>query len=188
MSYGYVTSIKLWYNTAEDPTSKIILKRGTECTSLDDCLKRIFSTQDFAVCGGGLHLLYLSYQDKYYDLGKPKFVPFKDTVVSYLASMFFRSGSPFLESFNRILYRLVASGMVNKFWEDIMRQKIGHEEEYGDEYEDEDADGGGSDAVVLTVTHLQGAFIFLLLGLTFGLIVFIIELLCFCFRKYQFYP
>jgi hypothetical protein len=188
MSYGYVTSVKLWYNAAEDPASRIILETGIECPSLDNCLKRIVTTKDFAVCGGGINLLHLSYQKTYSFKGIPKFVPFKDEVVSYLATMFFRSGSPLLESFNRIIYSLVESGMVNKFWEDIKRRDIGYTEEVEEEDEDEDADGDGSDADVLTVADLQGAFILLLLGLTFGLIVFLIERLCFSVRKHQFYP
>jgi hypothetical protein len=58
----------------------------------------------------------------------------------------------------------------------------------GDEKEDEDADRGRSDAVVLSVTHVEGAFILLLLGLACGLIVLVIERPCFRFRKYTFHP
>jgi hypothetical protein len=186
MKYSYTAKVQLWYSRADDPTSKTILEKGLECRTIESCLKRIVSTQDFAVCGGELHISYLSYQEKYSYSEGPKFIPFKDEVGSYLVSMFFRCGSPFLESFNRILYRLVETGMVQKFWEDINLRDIGQKDDK-DDAEDEDADVGVSDAVVLTVTHLQGAFNLLLLGLTFGLIVFIIELLCFCFRKYQFY-
>jgi hypothetical protein len=124
----------------------------------------------------------MSYQEKYSYSKGPKFIPFNDEVVSYLASMFFRCGSPFLESFNRIIYRVVETGMVQKFWKDINLWDV------KDDDEDKDADGAGSDAVVLTVTHLQGEFILLLLGLTLGLTVFTIELICFCCRKYRFYP
>jgi hypothetical protein len=187
MKYGYVAPIKPWYRRADDTASKTILKEGRECPTLHTCLKTIVSTKHFAVCGGGLHLLYLSYKKEYSYSGEQKFIPFKDEVLSYLASMFFRSGSPFLESFNRIIYRLVESGLVDQFWEDIRRRHIGGVDEDGDGDEDEDAEGDGSDAVVLTVDHLQGAFILLLLGLAFGLIVLIIELLCFIFRKYIFY-
>jgi hypothetical protein len=175
------------YNTAEDSIGKIILQNGTQCPSLNYCLKRIVSSNNFAVCGGGLHILYLSYQQKDSSKGVPKLVPFKDEMLSFLASMFFRSGSPLLESFNRVIYRLVESGMVKKFWEDIKRREIGHTEEDEEEDEDEDADGDGSDADVLTVADLQGTFILLLLGITCGLIVFVIELLCFSVTKYQLY-
>jgi hypothetical protein len=148
-------------------------------------LKRIVSTKDFAVCGGGLHILYLSYQKKFSSSGEPKFVPFKDTVVPYLASMFFRPGSPLLAGFDRIIGRIVHSGMVTKVWQDIRRREIGHKE--GDEEEEDDDDDGGSDAVVLTLNHLQGAFILLVLGLAFGLVVFILELIIFTFRNYLTY-
>jgi hypothetical protein len=188
MPYGYITPITRWYNESEDAASKTILKNGIECPSLEKCLKRIVSTQDFAVCGLGLHTLYLSYQQQYSYSAGPKFVPFKDEVVSYLASMFFRSGSFLLESFNRIIYRLVESGMVQKFWEKIKLVHIAKKEQVDHEDGDKDADGGGVDAVVLTVAHLQGAFILLLLGLTFGLIVFVLERICLRLRKYQFYP
>jgi hypothetical protein len=147
-------------------------------------LKRIVSTKDFAVCGGGLHILYLSYQKKFSSSGAPKFVPFKDTVVPYFPSMFFRPGSPLLAGFDRIIGRIVHSGMVTKMWEDIKRRDIGNPAAYEEEGKHDDRSGN----VVLTVTHLEGAFILLLLGLTFSLIVFIIELLCFRLRKCQFYP
>jgi len=178
MPYGYITPVKLWYSGTDDATSKEILQKGIECPALDYCLKRIISTQDFAVCGGGLHNLYLSYQERYsylYSEG-PKFVPFKDVMSTYFPSMFFRSGSPLLESFNSVIYRMVEAGMVKHFWEDIKLQELGNIEEDGDE-----------DHVVLTFDHQQGAFSLLILGLAFGLIVFIIEFLYFSFRKHLFY-
>jgi hypothetical protein len=184
MPYGYITLVKHWYDESEDAASKTILANGIECPSLDHCLKRIISTQDFAVCGGGLHILYLSYRKRYSYSRGPKFIPFKDEVVSYLASMFFRTGSPHLESFNRIIYRLVESGMVQKLWEDIKLEHIAKKEKDVYEYGDE----GGPDTVVLTVDHLHGAFILLLLGLACGLIVFLRELLCFRFGKCKFLP
>jgi hypothetical protein len=186
MPYGYITPVKVWYRAAEDPMAKTILENGIECPTLDHCLKRIISTQYFAVLGGGVHNLYLSYQKKYSYSGGPKFIPFKDEVVSFLASMFFRHGSPLLESFNRIIHRMVAAGMVEHFWEDIKMRDIGHKDD-GDEDGDEDDEEEASVAVVLTLNHLQGAFSLLILGLAFSLIVFIIELLCFSFRKYLFY-
>jgi len=188
MPYGYIIPVIHWYNESEDAASKTILANGIECPSLDYCLKRIISTQDFAVCGGGLHILYLSYRRRYSYSRGPKFIPFKDEVVSYLASMFFRTGSPHLESFNRIIYRLVESGMVQKLLEDIKLQHIGKKEQDDYDYGDEDADGGGSDTVVLTVDHMHGAFILLLLGLACGLIVFLRELICFRFGKCKFLP
>jgi hypothetical protein len=178
MPHGYITPVKHWYSGSDDATSKEILQKGIECPTLDYCLKRIISTQDFAVCGGGLHNLYLSYQERYsylYSEG-PKFVPFTDVMSTYFPSMFFLSGSPLLESFNRIIYRMVEVGMVEHFWEDIKLQELGHIEEDGDE-----------DHVVLTFDHQQGAFSLLILGLAFGLIVFIIEFLCFSFRKHLCY-
>jgi len=99
--------------------------------------------------------------------------------------MFFHSGSPLLERFNRIIYHLVESGMVQKFWEDINLRYIGQKDDV-DENEDEDAKDG-SDVVVLNVDHLEGAFILLLLGLACGTTMFILELLCFSLRKYRFY-
>jgi len=187
MPYGYITPVKVWYKEAEDPSLKTILQNGIECSSLEYCLKRIISNQDFAVCGGGLNILYLSHQKKYLLSGVPKFIPFKDEVGSYFATMFFRSGSPLLESFNRIIYPLVESGIVHKFCEDVKLQYIGQKDD-ADENQYEDDKGGEIDAVVLTVRHLEGVFILLLLGLGCGVIVFLIELLCLSCTKYQFRP
>jgi hypothetical protein len=189
MKYGYVPAFRYWHNRTDDASSRKILSNSFECATLKQCLKRIISTQDFAVCGGELHLLCLSYKKKYRISGRPKFVPFKDEVTSYQATMFFRSGSPLLERFNTIIYRMVESGMVQKFLEDIKRYyHIEHIDQDGDDDEDEGAVEDWSDAVVLTVGHLQGAFILLLLGLAFGLIVLIIEVLYFSFSHYLVYP
>ena len=186
MPYGYTAPVKLWYENTEEPAFQTIIENGIECLSLDDCLKRIISTQEFAVCSGGLHKLYLSYQKKHSSSGVRKFIPFKDVMVSYLSSMFFRSGSPLLESFNSIIYRMVAAGMVKHFWEDIKMREIGQKDDVNDN-EDEDDDEDGPDAVVLTVTHLEGAFILVILGLACGVIVFLIELLSLLqIQKYQF--
>jgi hypothetical protein len=183
MPYSFTEKGQLWYSEADDPASKKMLEKGTECISVEACLEQISSNQYFAVCGGGLHLLYMSYQKKYSSSGRPKFIPFNDEVVSFLASMFFRSGSPFLESFNRIIYRLAEYGMVLKFWKDTNLLYI-EEIDDVDQNEDEDDDRVNGDPVVLTVTHLEGVFILMLLGLACSLTVFIIELLCFSFRKY----
>jgi hypothetical protein len=55
------------------------------------------------------------------------------------------------------------------------------------EKDDDDDDERWADTVVLTVTHLEGAFFLLLLGLACSLTVFIVELLCFTSRKYLLY-
>jgi len=183
--YGYTTPVKVWYNEAEDPSLKTISQNGIECSSLDHCLKRTISNQDFALSGGGLNILYLSHQKKYSLSRVPKFIPFKDVMVSYLPSMFFRHGSPLVESFNGVIHRLVEAGIVNHFWEDIKIRHLTHKEENGEEDGDEEDEESG--AVVLTLNHLQSAFSLLRLGLAFGLIVFIIELLCFSVSKYLFY-
>ncbi|GFG37170.1 hypothetical protein Cfor_00419 [Coptotermes formosanus] len=188
MAYGYVPASEILFNRNPDRTSTQIVRNSDKCHTLKDCLKRIISTQDFAVFGGELHLLCLSYKKKYRISGGPKFIPFKDEFASYLATMFFRSGSPFLESFNTIIYRMVESGMVQKLRKNTSlyyhmedTDHDGDDDEYGDPEVD------GSDAVVLTLNHLQGAFILLLFGLALGLSVFIIELRYFSFRHFPFY-
>jgi hypothetical protein len=187
MSYGFVWRFHFWYNRTNDTMSNKILNNYTPCPKLDLCLKRIASKQDFVICGGESHLLYLS-QTQYCVSGVPQFLPFKEEVASFFVTMFFRVGSVFLESFNKVIYRVTESGIVQKFWTDIKLNHIGHIDEDGDEGAEEDADGDGSDADVLTVHHLQGAFILLLLGLAFGISVFIIELIYFNLKKYRFSP
>jgi hypothetical protein len=187
MQCCYTLPLKLWFSVGDDPTSKTLLKKGRVRPTIEACFEIFISTQHFAVCGGELHILYLIHHKKYSNWAGPQFIPLRDEVVTYLASMFLRSGSPLLESFNRIIYRLVESGMVQKFWLDIKMEQNAQKKQGGHEDEDEDAEGGGSDAVVLTVDHLQGAFSLLKLGLACGLTVFITELLCFTCRKYLFY-
>jgi hypothetical protein len=187
MSYGFVWRFNIWYNGTNDTVSRIILNNYTPCPNLDVCLRRIASEQDFAICGGESHLLFLS-QTQYCVSGMPQFLPFKEEVSSLFVTMFFRVGSVFLESFNKVIYRVTESGMVQKFWTDIELSHIGCISEDGEEGEAEDADGGGSGADVLTVQHMQGAFIMLLLGHAFSICVFVTELTFFNFTKYRLSP
>jgi hypothetical protein len=182
MSFGFVWRFNLWYNDTEDMKSEVLINNYIPCRDLDLCLKRIASKQDFAICGGESHLLYLS-QTQYCVSGVPQFLPFKDEVTSFLVTMFFRVGSVFLESFNKAIYRVTESGIVQKFWTDIKLNHIGNIQEDGNGVDEWDADGHGSDAEVLTVHHLQGAFVLQLLGLAFGISAFIIEIICFKFKK-----
>lgn len=187
MSYGFVWRFHYWYNLTNDSLSNTILNNFIPCPKLDVCLRRIASEQDFAICGGESHLLYLS-QTKYSTFGIPSILPFSEEVTSIFVTMFFRRGSVFLESFDRVIYRVVESGIIQKFWTDIRLRHIGNIDEDGDKDDEGEADGDGALAVVLTVQHLQGAFILLLLGLACSLAMFITELLYFSFRESRFFP
>jgi hypothetical protein len=187
MSYGFVWRFHYWYNLTNDSLSKTILSNFIECPKLDVCLRRTASKQDFAICGGESHLLYLS-QTKYCTLGIPNFIPFKEEVTSIFVTMFFRRGSVFLESFDSVIYRVVESGIIQKIWTDIRLRHIGNIDEDGDEDDEEDADGDGALADVLTVQHLQGAFILLLLGIVFSTATFITELICLRVKESGFFP
>jgi hypothetical protein len=183
MSYGFVWRFHYWYNFTNDSLSKTILNNFIPCPKLDVCLRRIVSKHDFAICGGESHLLYLS-QTKYCTFGVPNFLPFSEEVVSILVTTFFRRGSVFLESFDRVIYRVVESGIIQKFWTDIKLRYVRNTD-------DDDLEGADEDdalAVVLTVQHLEGAFILLLSGLTCSLATFIIELVYFRFTESRFFP
>jgi len=192
MSFRFVWRFQLWYNRTNDTVSKKILNNYIPCSELDLCLKRIASKQDFAICGGELNLLYLS-RTQYRISDAPQLIPFKEEVISYSVTMIFRLGSVYLESFNKVIYRVVESGIVEKFWTDIKLSHIGHIDEEGEgegeeEEEDKDEDGDGSDADVLTAEHMEGAFILLLLGHGIGMTIFTAELLYFNCKKYRLPP
>ncbi|PNF21340.1 hypothetical protein B7P43_G02094 [Cryptotermes secundus] len=187
MNYGFVWRFHYWYTRTNDSLSKTILNNFIPCPKLDVCLRRIASKQDFAICGGESHLLYFS-QTKYSPLGIPSFLPFSEEVTSILVTMFFHRGSVFLESFDRVIYRVVESGITQKFWTDIRLRYVGNVDEDADKGDEGKADGDDDPAVVLSVQHLQSAFILLLLGLACSLSVFITELFYFSFRKSRFFP
>jgi hypothetical protein len=188
MSYGFVWRFQFWYSLENDSVSNRILKNYIECPKLEVCLKRIATKQDFAICGGESNLLYLSHT-KYRTLGVPHFLPFKEEVTSIFVTMFFRPGSVFLESFDRVIYRVVESGIIQKFWTDIRLRYIGNIDDYSDDDDEEDADDDDDDLMdVLTVQHLQGAFILLLLGLACSFAVFITELLYFNIKELKLFP
>jgi hypothetical protein len=187
MSYGFVWRFHYWYSSTNDSVSRTLLENFIQCPKIDVCLKRLSAKQDFAICGGESHLLYLS-QTKYCTLGIPNFLPFKEEVTSIFVTMFFRPGSIFLESFDRVIYRVVESGIIRKFWTDIRLRYIGNVDDHSDDDDEEDADDDDHLADVLTVQHLQGAFILLLLGLACSLAVFIAEWLYFNIKESNIFP
>jgi hypothetical protein len=185
LSYGFVWRFNVWYNFSKDSVSTTIIKNFIPCPILDVCLKRLSTKQDFAICGGESHLLYLS-QTKYCTLGVPNYLPFKEEVISIFVTMFFHRGSPFLESFDRIIYRVAESGITQKFWTDIRLRYIRNVDDNSDD-DDEEDDEESASLDVLTVQHLQSAFILLLLGLSCSLAAFLMELLYFKLKESSFF-
>lgn len=84
-------------------------------------------------------------------------------------AFFYKQSTPWQYQFNDVINSLVESGIINKWYIDIMEAS-----NFGS------VDGPpppANTAKPLSITHLQGAFLLLLFGLILSLIVFLAELI-----------
>ncbi|XP_069160906.1 glutamate receptor ionotropic, kainate glr-3 isoform X2 [Procambarus clarkii] len=83
----------------------------------------------------------------------------------------FRRGAPFRLRFATLQQRLIESGLVNYWLEDVLARNMTKSNTQTSQYQE----GSGGDQVVLGLDHLQGAFYILLLGSCFALVVLLAE-------------
>ncbi|XP_069675757.1 ionotropic receptor 40a-like [Periplaneta americana] len=94
-----------------------------------------------------------------------------------------RKSSPLLESMNRVIHKLVDSGIV-LYWEGEVSRTYMSQRSQQAVRQSEAINTAGFEPKTLRLTHVQGPFVLLALGLIVAISVFILELLSFnVFRK-----
>ncbi|KAJ9590872.1 hypothetical protein L9F63_016093 [Diploptera punctata] len=105
---------------------------------------------------------------------KIKYVTLEEVLLSeYTAISVIRLGCMFYDKLNTIQHRLYSSGIVNQ-WMKEMTEKI---------WRNNFREKARNDVNALKLSHLQGVFYLLSIGLMLGLIVFVIEYMVGCVKK-----
>jgi hypothetical protein len=165
---GIQRGLKDHFNDGSDPRNKLILKSYIDCdfeTSLI-CLDRMAYKGDLAVAGGRNGLEFLSYI-KYMKNGKPLYVPLKDNIKQGHMVIYLRKGNILLKRIDSIVLRLQNAGLIDKWVNDI-RRKFG--KHFGNVPINDDF-------CVLTMSHLEGAFSLLLLGMLLSVTTWFLEII-----------
>lgn len=144
------------------------------CFDVIKCLDRAAYKRDFAV---GLPRMYMQYASNKYITAKGQHLLhwMKEDIASYPVEMIMTKGFPLLARINALIFRIREAGLISKWQEDFL-EKINRTLVL-QQVEDDDN--------ILTLTHLEGAFIFLCLGLVIAAAVFVVEL--FMCRREKYY-
>jgi hypothetical protein len=172
---GIQSGLKYYLNDTSDPRNKRILKSNIECdfNSSLMCLDRMAYKGDFAVAGGRNGLEFLSHI-KYMKNGKPLYVPLKDNIKQGYMVIYLRKGNVLLKRIDSIVLRLQNAGLIDKWINDIRRK-------FGKHFGNVPNNDG---FCALTMSHLEGAYSLLLLGMLLSIMTWFIEIIHYsvCYR------
>jgi hypothetical protein len=165
---GIQSGLETYFNDTSDPRNKRILKSYIKCDSknIDVCLSRMAYKRNLAVAGGRIGIEFSAYT-KYIKNGKPLYVPFRDNIQQGHMVVYLRMNSVLLQRIDSIVLRLQNSGLIDK-WVHDLRRKFGKHFDYAPI-----SDG----FCVLTLTHLEGPFYLLSLGLLTSLTTCFLEII-----------
>jgi hypothetical protein len=182
LKYGTTNRSFNNFDTSEDPQFQRILQKLEFNDNFTALLDRMAFHGDLAVAGGKAHTSFL--RDTHYVLkGKRLFIAIKESISSNGIVMYLRKGSPLLDRYNTIIFRVIEAGLVNKWWEDVTHKPSRNEDQDFDDEEDKDGDGdedhydSRKKLSVLSLSHLQGAFCLWVVGLGMALVVYVIEIM-----------
>ncbi|KAJ9599961.1 hypothetical protein L9F63_009789 [Diploptera punctata] len=169
INFGIINGLEFMLK-AEMPNPEIeqILSSYSPCNpyNLTYCLDRMSYVNDFALLGGRVGLEFKAYVS-YTHNGKTLYVPFHDNLQEGYMSFSFQKGHLLLERFSMTIMRLQGAGVIDK-WIDEIRHKYG--KWFNKELSEKDFN-------VLSMSHVQGAFYLLLLGIILSTVCFILEVL-----------
>jgi hypothetical protein len=95
---------------------------------------------------------------------------FTEDMIQIYIVMLFQAGCPLLDSFNSIITHLVEAGLSNKYLEDVMDKIRSRNRSLT-------SVTNRNDYIVMSLSHLHSAFVFLLLGFASSFIIFLGELI-----------
>jgi hypothetical protein len=173
MEYGYNMGFDKYFTDPTDWRLVNILAHRRSC-GREECLDRMATGGDFAVLAADLPMQYLTTY-KYLDSrGQSVFYTFQDQFVGTNFVMYLTKGSPLLVRMNRIIRSVVEAGLLTHWFSEMKTSsRLSHANLTQEE-----------DATLLTLSHLQPAFTFLMFELGICVAVFVAELIWFyCCRR-----
>lgn len=169
--FGYLHVSRLYFSkTSDDWIQQKLLRDAIICYDADECLNKVAIARKYAFAVPRLYLMYTESKYRDHD-GKSLLYAFKENLVSYPIHMYTYKGFPLLNRMNQLISNVQQTGIQAKWESDLKRmfsQKSDSHHQVNDQYEN---------ANVLTLEHLQGAFIVFALGTGFAMVAFLLELL-----------
>nr|CAD7413712.1 unnamed protein product [Timema cristinae] len=169
MDIGFPATLDGLFEASNDWQYLEILKRRIDLSDYTYYYNRIANNENFAGITDKLHTEYMSLFKFLDQNGNPSICLFKDGVNNYFVTMWLSKGNPILFRVNQIISRIIQGGFIDLWVKDLLtmaRLKS---------LMTQDFNSSGS-SYVMTISHLQGAFFLLSMGLILGLLLFIWEL------------
>ncbi|XP_055585200.1 uncharacterized protein LOC129738048 [Uranotaenia lowii] len=136
------------------------------CKNMDDCLDRLHSERTLAVAISRAH----SSNSKSIGEGDMFCFSRSDNIQTYTVAMMGKRFFYLIPIINDHIRRIIESGLFGKWLVECMKIRV-----------DDDSEGGGEGEVqiVLTVEHVMGGFILVIIGLAVGFVAFVGEIVYF---------
>lgn len=165
MEYEILPTHRRFYANTDDWKVAKIVREWKSCHDSDACLKRVAYQRDFALCTLRAHADFesLQYRDSE---GQPLVycIPY----VTYPSELYMTKGYPLKDRIDKLIYKVRDSGLIFKWQRNIERVWF---------YKYRNTmDLTGPKEHVITMSHLQGAFVVLIFGLCVSCTIFCVEI------------
>ncbi|KAJ9584515.1 hypothetical protein L9F63_021125 [Diploptera punctata] len=159
-------SVDILKDIMSNPDIEHILSSYSPCHSqnLTHCLDRMSYVNDFALLAGRARTEFMAYVN-YTHNGKTLFVSFHDNLIEGYMSFIFQKGHLLLERFSMTIMRLQSAGIIDRW---IVELRLKYGKWFNKELSEKDFN-------VLSMSHVQGAFYLLLLGIILSTVCFLLE-------------
>jgi len=146
-------------------------KTQKEEFSMSICVERMITKRDVATISSPLYAAYRARELGIVDVGK--IICPLEIAVSGSLIFLLKKGNPLLHRFNILMRRYLEAGLLERLWAELQHRAalIG---------EDRLREPDGDTYFAFSVSHLLPAFVVLLVGTVFSLVVFIVELIVNC--------
>ncbi|PSN30225.1 Ionotropic receptor 568 [Blattella germanica] len=175
LKYGYHEGFDKYFDDTTDEILTTIRKHRIHCEGDGSiCLKRMVTKRDFANLVSS-SLMEFKINAEFFDHnGQPLYNHFKNTFLGYDFVFYLSKGSPLLDTFNDIIFRISEAGLILQWWEEMKT-------ELRLTYAKRDIQEESS---TLSLSHLVSVYVFLSIGLAISFILFICEIIWFsCYLK-----
>jgi len=151
-------------------------KTQKEVFSMNICVERMITKRDVATVSSPLYAAFRARELGIVDVGKIV-CPLDEIAVSGSLIFLLKKGNPLLDRFNILMRRYLEAGLLERIWAELQhRAALIGEERLRDAYVDM--------YFAFSLSHLLPAFVVLLVGTIFSLVVFIVEFIVNClFRR-----
>lgn len=153
--------------TWDDKNFEVMLKHHVKCTPTLDCLLTVFQNLNYSTLLPHSYYKYESwrFKDKH---GNSEMYVFDDTLMNYITVMYMTKGYPLKERINDLIARTTESGLVKHWLQMVyLKQKLITSLMVEDNKEPEP----------LSLEHLYGIFMLLVMGWSVAMLSFIVEVL-----------